>query len=280
MIGKVFLRAALLFVLLSGLAQPAFAQEPNQAVIIVDYGDGRVDNRCISFSESSITGVDLIMRSGIEVQLGAGSIGTQVCKIGEVGCDVTRQPCFCQCLGAECRYWTYFQWRNGAWMYSPVGAALRQIGDGDADAWVWGDGKRGPSISPQGICQGQQEAAIATIPAPATDTPMPTALPATDTPLPAVTATAATAPTATVESTQQNAPTATPTTTLTDTPLAVSPTGASAVPLPSATTATVVGIQSSVPMVTPAARPGLSLCASAPLAAAVLGLAGLVMRRR
>ena len=155
---------ACVLVLWPPLRLAAEGPKPHQAALIVEYGDGRVDTRCVSFSEEKITGVDLLSRSGLAVGFGQGAIGIQVCKVGDTGCDVTSQPCFCQCLTADCHYWTYFTWRDGAWVYSQVGAGQRQLADGDADAWVWGNGKQGPSLSPEGICSGQvaEQAASAT----------------------------------------------------------------------------------------------------------------------
>jgi len=141
----------------------AEAQEPdaNQAVLIVDYGGGKVDSRCVSFAKESISGVELLELSGIPIKIGSTMMGVQVCEIAGVGCDPAREQCFCKCVGTSCTYWNYFQWRDGVWKYSPVGASQRTLRDGDADLWMWSDGKRLPDISPEGLCPAVNESPTA-----------------------------------------------------------------------------------------------------------------------
>jgi hypothetical protein len=174
--------SALLAAALRPPASRAAAQEPQHAaVLIVEYGDGRTDALCVSFAEESISGAELLLRSGLEVGLEPGGLGVQVCEIDGVGCKVGREPCFCQCKGSTCAYWSYFQWQGGQWLYSPVGASQRMLKDGDADAWVWGDGKQLPSRSPEGICAPSPAtpsgAAQATLPATPTHVPATTSTP-------------------------------------------------------------------------------------------------------
>jgi len=169
----------------------ASAQGPNEAAVIVDYGDGRVETFCVTFAEASITGLELLSRAGIEPVLGTSSIGMSVCQIGDTGCG-PGQNCFCQCQGVDCRYWAYFRWQDGAWTYSPTGGGQRQVANGDADAWMWSDGKSLPALSPVGICGGGASAAAPT------DTPLAQATEAPiDTPVPEATNTPAVATAAT-----------------------------------------------------------------------------------
>jgi len=252
--GGTRVRAALLvlFLLLALAAPPASAsaQEPNQAVLIVDYGNGTVASRCQSFAEANITGTDLLARSGMTVQVGTGVVGMQVCKIDDVGCDLTQgENCWCQCMGVDCLYWNYFQWRDGSWEYSSVGGALRQLGNGDADAWVWGDGKTPPSIAPEGVCDGAQAAPTAT-PAPAapqsstlTPTPLSTFTPTATV---AATATASSAASPTSASGTESAATAVPTS---------APTAMTTPTVGSAATATATPTQVGPPTTTPTPRP-------------------------
>ncbi|MGC9025301.1 MAG: hypothetical protein ACP5NB_10840, partial [Chloroflexia bacterium] len=135
----------LLALLLGGLG-PSWAQGPHQAALVVDFGDGRVLVRVVSFAEETISGVDLLRRSGLEVAMVSGGIGTAVCAIEGVGCPPTPQECFCECRGTPCRYWAYFHLRDGAWVYADRGAADRRLGDGDVDGWVWGDGRIPPPL--------------------------------------------------------------------------------------------------------------------------------------
>jgi len=144
---------ALLVVTLLSRAYPALAQEPgNRAGLIIEYGPDRAETLCVTFAEDSITGSDLLLRSGLSVGMQSGGLGVQVCQIEDVGCEPGREPCWCQCLSSPCAYWTYFQWKDGAWAYAPLGATRRAVHDGDVDAWVWGDGKTAPVTDPGLVC--------------------------------------------------------------------------------------------------------------------------------
>ncbi|MGI6209317.1 MAG: hypothetical protein ACOYEW_14040 [Anaerolineae bacterium] len=180
---------AALLVAVAAAASPAStrAQAPtaNQAGLIIEYGDGQVDTFCIPFEGESITGLELLQQSGLPVGASAGGMGTQVCQIGEVGCEPGREQCFCQCLSTPCAYWTYFYWENGAWTYSPLGPGLREVRNGDVEAWVWGDGRTLPSTPPDAACApaAQEQPADVTPTSPAEEVaPSPTAPEATAAP--------------------------------------------------------------------------------------------------
>lgn len=169
---------ALLCLLLLGAALPTSAQEEHRAALVVDFGDGRVWVRVVSFTEETISGVDLLRRSGLDVAMASGSWGVAVCAIEGVGCPPTPQECFCKCRGVPCRYWAYFHLRDGAWIYADRGAADRRLGDGDVDGWVWGDGKTpSPLLTWEEIRAAASSPVPTTRPSPggrATPPPMPT----------------------------------------------------------------------------------------------------------
>ncbi len=152
---------------------PGEAQGPHRAALVVDFGDGRIVVRLVEFAEESITGVELLQRSGLDVALLPGfGIGTALCAIEGVGCLPMPQECFCACRGTPCRYWSYFQWSDAGWIYSPVGAGERHLRDGDADGWVWGDGK-----TPPGLATWEEMLAQAAAPTPTPTSPAPPATP-------------------------------------------------------------------------------------------------------
>lgn len=164
---------AIAVVLMAAVPEPGQAQGPHRAALVVDFGDGRVIVRLVEFAEESITGVELLQRSGLDVALLPGfGIGTALCAVEGVGCPPTPQECFCACRGTPCRYWSYFQWREDGWVYSPVGAGDRRLRDGDADGWVWGDGK-----TPPGVASWEEILARAAVPSPAPTSPPPSATP-------------------------------------------------------------------------------------------------------
>jgi hypothetical protein len=220
-------------------AVQARAQTQNRAGLVVQMADGSVVTRCVSFSEESLSGYELLRRAKLPLVVEVSGMGPAVCKIGDSGCNYPQQSCFCQCntLDASCTYWAYAQFKDGAWRASPIGAAGSKVRNGDVDGWRWGkgDGTTGenpPVISLDEICSAASQPATtqpaatavqptSTNPAPAegpteTALPSPTAAPST-TPAPATTATAK--PTQ-APSPTQNAPTATALPQPTPTPLA------------------------------------------------------------
>jgi hypothetical protein len=165
----------------AGLAAPVHARQPDphRAGLVVVHGDGSVASACVTFSEESITGAELLRRSGVQVTLGDyGGLGYGVCAIGDEGCPAGRD-CFCQCRGRPCAYWVYSHRQpDGSWAASGLGASTWQVRDGDVDGWVWGDGSAAPPIVAfEQVCPGGAgRAAGATAvpePLPATVTPAP-----------------------------------------------------------------------------------------------------------
>lgn len=211
-------------ILVTVLAAPIRAQQPDlhRAGLVVVHGDGSVVSACVSFAEESISGAELLLRSGLEVTLAAyGGLGYGVCAIGGEGC-FAGQDCFCQCRGNPCAYWVYSHRRpDGSWAISGVGASGWQVHDGDVDGWVWGDGSTAPPVVAfEQVCPPDtaQPAAPTALPEPPSPTITPAPLPS-----PAVTSTPSRSPTIT------SAPLSSPAVTSTSLP---SPTITSA-PLPS-----------------------------------------------
>ncbi|MBC7237429.1 MAG: hypothetical protein H5T69_16430, partial [Chloroflexi bacterium] len=130
---------ALLLVLLAALGGaaelPALAQGPNRVALVVQHGDGTVVTRCVEFDEPSLTGYQILLRSGLEITASSGPLGTAICRIDGEGCDAGN--CFCQMPGS---YWSYWNLADGAWQYSPLGASARQVHNGDVEGWAWGAG--------------------------------------------------------------------------------------------------------------------------------------------
>jgi hypothetical protein len=144
--------ACLLFLLATlGLPGTTVAGEPSQAGLIVEFGDGHVETRCVAFQEEEITGADLLLTySGFDAVVDASSgMGITVCRLEGEGCGYPSEACFCQCMGGgECAYWNYFYREPGSseWTYSALGAVLRKVRHGSVEAWVWGDGTTPPTF--------------------------------------------------------------------------------------------------------------------------------------
>ncbi len=121
------------------------AQTPNRAGIVVNYGGGRVEAQCVSFTEASISGFKLLDLSSFDlsIQVFPGK-GEAVCRIGGntgVGCSYPQQSCFCQCESATCVYWSYWQQANSDWVYSGTGSSSSTVQNGSVDGWSWSAGQ-------------------------------------------------------------------------------------------------------------------------------------------
>ncbi len=112
----------------------------NRAGLLILHGDGTLRQACVAFSESTVSGYELLTRSGLEAIVDPrNAMGVLVCSLDGEGCSFPEEDCLCACRGAgPCRYWAYFTLAaDGSWTYSPVGPSMRRVSDGDVDAWVW-----------------------------------------------------------------------------------------------------------------------------------------------
>ncbi len=120
-----------------------------RAGLAVFWGDDSLYTTCMSFTESSMSGLDLLQRSGMAVETATNPTqGTAVCKIGEVGNPSNN------CFGSMPDYWAYFQMGAAGWEYSVTGAEKGQVMDGSVNAWSWGKGDAPALITIQNICEG------------------------------------------------------------------------------------------------------------------------------
>jgi hypothetical protein len=121
------------------IGRPVSAKAQNRAGLVVAYANGAVETRCVTFSEPSITGYELVRRSGLPFSAQVSGLGAAMCKIGDEGCSYPAQSCFCKCENpaSGCGYWIYGQWSGSAWRYAGLGVLARTISDGQVDGWVW-----------------------------------------------------------------------------------------------------------------------------------------------
>ncbi len=117
--------------------------ETSGAGLVVRHGDGRVVYRYVQFSESSISGLELLKRSGLSVVSAPyPGLGEAVCAIDGEGCPA--EDCFCKSYGSPSFYWNYYYiGGSGQWVRSNVGAASRRVSDGGVDGWSWTSGPPG-----------------------------------------------------------------------------------------------------------------------------------------
>ncbi len=176
-----FLIGILVIVTALGMAS-ATAQAPgNRAALVVRYRDGSTAALCVPFSEASITGEELLRRSGLNAVIDTSSGEGVVCSINGSGCAFPQEACFCQCFGAQCEYWAYYHWVNGQWEYSSVGASLYDVANGALEGWSWGPGNfssgtEPPQVSFDQVCSATApptSTVTATWTAPASQQPSP-----------------------------------------------------------------------------------------------------------
>ena len=132
LVSLLFLLSLLVFldVLPKGQAQTA-----NRAALVIQFDNARVLTFCISFSEPSISGHELLQRSGLPVVSAIDPLGYAVCKIDQLGCP--EENCFCQ---SPPNYWSYWHLNQNTWVYSAAGSSSYTIQSGVVDGWVWGSG--------------------------------------------------------------------------------------------------------------------------------------------
>ncbi|MGA7732201.1 MAG: hypothetical protein WCD37_13130 [Chloroflexia bacterium] len=259
--------------LATGLAGPAglSAAQPEEkrAGLVIQFPDGATQTFCLAFEGDSITGLDLLLKSGLEVKVEVQGLGVLVCQIGPTGCDFPAQPCVCQSYGPGGAYWSYHHLKDGRWRTSAQGAGTYRVSPGDVEGWAWSGGKPPPLYTFSQLCPALQPPTAlpepATPPAPPTDTPRPT-----DTPLPpdpTITAVVERQPTNTRQPTRTPQPppqkaSATPTPTPTeleptDTPT-LTPTDTTTATYTTEPSSTPTRFPTSTPTSTPSATPTLT----------------------
>jgi hypothetical protein len=157
---------------------PVRAQAPNRAALVVQYGEDAVSTHCVPFAEPQITGLDLLLRSGLDVVYASVGMGALVCKIGDVGCPDPGR-CLCACKGADCVYWSYWHQVEGAWQYAVQGASQYVVRPGAVEGWVWGAGSASsvpqpPAVRFEDVCRDEAATPSLTGTLPPTGTPSPT----------------------------------------------------------------------------------------------------------
>ena len=135
--------------LLAG-ASAAHAQGgDHRAGLVIRYADGSVQTQCVAFSEPSITGEELLQRSGLAVTLDYNAgLGGAVCSINNQGCAYPIKDCFCKCTGIQCEYWAYYHRTAAGWQYASSGASSFPVNDGALEGWSWGAGNFSSGVEP------------------------------------------------------------------------------------------------------------------------------------
>lgn len=124
---------ASLLVLVPGIATSAMPdQEANHADVVVQLGDDNTVSRRITFTTASISGIEALTRTDLDVVTADTDFGVAVCSIEGTGCPA--DDCFCD----PSAFWNYVDWDEGAWQSYDVGAADSVVINGDVEGWAWG----------------------------------------------------------------------------------------------------------------------------------------------
>lgn len=143
---------ALLILLQAGLANAAPTARlgpddgPYQAAVVVDFGDGSNLIRHINFPTPTISGLQALRLTGLDLGIAEYSFGAAICSIEGVGCPASN--CFCNAN----KYWGYQSWQNDSWQGYAIGPADSTVADGAVEGWVWGAfGSAPPPVQPAGL---------------------------------------------------------------------------------------------------------------------------------
>ncbi len=109
----------------------------HRAGLVVTFGGGMPTNTfCIEFTEDTISGLQLLQRSGLALVTSGGGLGAAVCAIDGVGSMDASS--YSACFGEYPDYWAYYQYVAGGWRMSAVGASSSVVSDGSIEGWAWG----------------------------------------------------------------------------------------------------------------------------------------------
>lgn len=119
-----------LFAALNGAVNVS-ANDENSARIIVQLDANEQIVEDITFS-GSITGLEALQLTGLDIVTADMGWGVSVCSIEGVGCPA--DDCFC---GGN-NFWNYLYQDANGWQSSPSGASTRTIVDDAVEGWRWG----------------------------------------------------------------------------------------------------------------------------------------------
>lgn len=118
-------------------AAPATAENgptaSNSIAVVVQFSETDRSIRKVEFSSSTITGLQALLDSGLDVVTQNFSWGTAVCAIEGVGCPASN--CFCD----SSKFWNYEYWDGSQWQSHTSGASSTNRNDGAIDGWRWGE---------------------------------------------------------------------------------------------------------------------------------------------
>lgn len=154
--------------LTAGIAHAQDTPEGIRVGVIIKGPGGAESRYCVTLPPDKSTGLDALRATNVDLNVQAGPLGAAVCRLQNVGCTYPAEPCFCQCQGAVCRYWSYFYHNaEGKWQYSSIGLSGRKLTTGDVEGWLWSEGTSQtptsalPDVTFAALCDNPQAAGAA-----------------------------------------------------------------------------------------------------------------------
>lgn len=105
-----------------------FSAMASRSGVVVRHSDTGVKNSCVSYSEGSISSLELLQKAGFNPKSDNGFI---VEVDGEKAKSAWEQ-------GASNNYWSFWRLNNSNWIYSRGGASASSVSDGQTDGWQVG----------------------------------------------------------------------------------------------------------------------------------------------
>ncbi len=119
------------------VAPQADARGRGKAGVVVVHGDGRVVTECVRLDRATISGLQLLERTGIPFSAARFGFGTAICRLDGEGPDTTdSSDCFSDPQDRFWGYWTQDKGDAGP-VSSEFGAGDRRVRRRSIDYWVW-----------------------------------------------------------------------------------------------------------------------------------------------
>jgi hypothetical protein len=133
---------AAVFAILVVLSSGAQARGESRSGLVVAYGDGRMAYVVVNFAGESISGAEVLDRSGLAVtEVSFGGLGVAVCAVDSTGCDVREcRQRLCHGPKPDDPYWQYFVALEGTWKVAPLGVSGDSLENGSVRAFIWSAG--------------------------------------------------------------------------------------------------------------------------------------------
>ncbi|MCO5227389.1 MAG: hypothetical protein M9934_03750 [Thermomicrobiales bacterium] len=111
---------------------------PNQAGLLVDYGNGTISWIWVPFAEDEITVAAMLEQSDLElITIGFGGLGTGVCQIEYSGCGPAEcRQRMCQTKSSD-PFWRVMWLDGDTWRMAGSGVDGTKVSDGEIVALSW-----------------------------------------------------------------------------------------------------------------------------------------------